>query len=648
MALLSLPLELLQQITTWVETAHRPSLNSFSLTSKACQRATAFLTFQRITLKIDDPKTMCRDVEDLLKTLSHTGSTSHVHHLTLKGMLQYNDRKTAAINQGTEWWRQSGLNEIIEDEVLIHYHGSYVVYDEPVIKRASKEDQAWAPVLRLLRAILNLKDLIYECQNQFPPSLLSVLHTQHPRCRLHHLTFKFRTLLWGVPYPYEMELATSPCLYRVKVVHAPIDTDGDDDYNLDAVMELAAGLAPNLKEVTILNLHPTASWHYHHIRDPWKGLPGYPGKPLKSLTSLSLNGFPGHVWKSCLHDWARHTDFTCLQHLALLGGYEIAYSALDGETMEWISQRFVFTQLRSLRVCLTRNDKFLEQMHYSENAVSFFQAFRPLEELSIDGPVDPAILDAILSRHGQQLRKVRVNPSEELVDVGNGRQRQDIPMEFPKERVLQIQLQCPVLEELAITIKRNKSSTAEAELYKAFSSMKHLRVLFLTLNCSKLRIFRDPTYQSHFVEDEDQVLLADFENELNVGEWKETLVNCAVDEVLARSIWKTISHSKQGRRLERLKLWTKGAGKYGGGSRPHYFDTMLRDLSRSWLIECIPRDDEEKLIVRELGQRAREADDRDVRRSLESEAGQVFRTIWPCKEGSKDWRDDWTSFPLPG
>lgn len=65
-----------------------------------------------------------------------------------------------------------------------------------------------------------------------------------------------------------MELATSPCLYRVKVFHAPIDTDGDDDYNPDAVMKLAADLAPNLKEVTILDLYLTRSWHYHHIRDP--------------------------------------------------------------------------------------------------------------------------------------------------------------------------------------------------------------------------------------------------------------------------------------------------------------------------------------------------------------------------------------------
>lgn len=111
MTLLSLPLELLRQIAIWVEELHRPSL-----TSKACQRATAFLTFQRILLTINDRKTLRRSVEDLLKTLYHTESVSHVRRLTLKGMLDYSDQKTVAINRGTEWWKQTGLNEILEDE----------------------------------------------------------------------------------------------------------------------------------------------------------------------------------------------------------------------------------------------------------------------------------------------------------------------------------------------------------------------------------------------------------------------------------------------------------------------------------------------------------------------------------------------------
>jgi hypothetical protein len=51
-----------------------------------------------------------------------------------------------------------------------------------------------------------------------------------------------------------MELATSPSLYRLDVVCAWRDSDGDDDFNLEAAMDLASGLAPNLKEVSFFEL----------------------------------------------------------------------------------------------------------------------------------------------------------------------------------------------------------------------------------------------------------------------------------------------------------------------------------------------------------------------------------------------------------
>jgi hypothetical protein len=88
------------------------------------------------------------------------------------------------------------------------------VYDERVMERSSEEDVAWAPLFNLL------EDLIFDWRSQFAPSLLRRIHEQHPQCRLHHLTFKFRTLLWSVPNSYEMDLATSPSLYTVKVACA--------------------------------------------------------------------------------------------------------------------------------------------------------------------------------------------------------------------------------------------------------------------------------------------------------------------------------------------------------------------------------------------------------------------------------------------
>lgn len=108
--------------------------------------------------------------------------------------------------------------------------------------------------------------------------------------------------------------------------------------------------------------------------------------------------------------------------------------------------------------------------------------------------MDLVILHAILSRHGEQLRKPHVNLWEDLADFDNSRLRRDIPMEFSKELILRIQRQCLLIEDIAVTVKRNKSSASEAELYKYFSRMTELRRLFLTLDCLKLRVFRDTSY----------------------------------------------------------------------------------------------------------------------------------------------------------
>lgn len=45
----------------------------------------------------------------------------------------------------------------------------------------------------------------------------------------------------------------------MKVACAERDSEGDDDFKEKAIMELVTGLAPNLNEVTVLNLYPGGS-----------------------------------------------------------------------------------------------------------------------------------------------------------------------------------------------------------------------------------------------------------------------------------------------------------------------------------------------------------------------------------------------------
>lgn len=656
-SLVSLPLEILHQVGAIVETEHRPSLFTFSLINNACHRAALPLIFRRILITVSDPETLRKDVASLIEALSRTESARHVQCITIKGDIRPKAQKTNKDSpDADEPEPPDGSQEILGNNVscgLKHF----VVYDEPVIVKSSNEDKAWSPVVDLLQTVLCPRDLIYDCQSQFPPSLLETLHQQHPKCRLHHLTFRFRTLLWGTPYRYEMQLATSPSLHRLNVVCAWRDSDGDDDFNLEATMDLASGLAPNLKEVSIVEVWPLGCWRYdRRHRALWQGLPGLVGKVGGSLTSWTWVGCYDGVGTNIRKNWPKNTDLTHLQHLTI-GRFHDTHLGISGDEMEWIIQNRSFPRLKTLSVALTRNDYFVDRPNYVDNVVSFFQAFRPLEELSVDGPIDAQIMETILSRHGNTLKKLTLHPKEEWFEDVNGRNAANTPMIFTKDHLSQIANYCPLLEELSVPVKRKESRASEVELYRCFGKMKSLRYLFLVLDCStwiaperrQRRLARSQTHHEQTrnpLSDEEDQEIVDRCGGLTRSEVKNTLINCAVDESLARSIWSTISQNKEGRQLERLKLWPTGASSYP--RRPQFFSVLVEEISRSWILERNPRDDQVDLIVRELNklwrEYAREKWDRDD--DFRGTAEEMFRSIWPCKAGSKDWRDDWSSFRL--
>lgn len=669
-----LPNETLQQIASHLNNSHRQSLYAFSLASETCHSATSPSIFHHIHLNISSRKALQRDVDALVKALSRTESARHIRCLSIKGALRlFDESKIEGYKSCTpdrhSWFKSTGVDEISGDEEP-YYTSPYVVYDEPVIDKSSEEDMAWAPVVRLMKIIPHLTKLVYDCRNQFPPSLLDALHEHHPQCKFYHLTFRFRTLLWGNPYPYEMALATSPCLYGVKLACSWRDSEGDDDFNQEAMLELVAGLAPNLKEVVVMNLMPeNAVRYYRRPREPWRGLPGFvSGGSMGSLTSLSLIGNVEWRMPDVLQMWSKHTDFSSLRHLTLGGGYGCENMGMDDEVMEKVAQNYCFPRLKTLCIRLERNDRAVERPNYANSAIALFRSLEPLDELSVSGPLEPEILDAILYRHGQTLRKLSVRPYENEFTLDNGRPRREIPMTFSKEHVLQIQAQCPGLKELAVSIKRTKSDAVEAEIYKTFGKIEQLQSLFLTLDCSDWRVTRDPDSRDDPSFDETDRETFKSLDYLKNGHLRENLMNCAVDETLARSIWETICQNKVGRRLESLKLWTARGGQWGNSGNNGAIPPVINHLSRSWLIERVARDDMNDITVRELGRQVREARDLEMTDGMkrvaeylraekeveiepvdvaeDSEVIKVLRRVWPRKEGSTDWREDWSSLPL--
>lgn len=142
MAFLSLPLEVLQHIAVFIETAYRPSLYAFSLTSKACYKAAVFLVFRQFVIKVHDREGPQRDVDRFIEALSRTGSSRHIRRTTIKKALRLNAKKTERYGRQTPWLVTPGLGEVLVDEESVSYHGLYTVYDGGVIEKSSEEDMA--------------------------------------------------------------------------------------------------------------------------------------------------------------------------------------------------------------------------------------------------------------------------------------------------------------------------------------------------------------------------------------------------------------------------------------------------------------------------------------------------------------------------
>lgn len=195
--------------------------------------------------------------------------------------------RTARHDRKVQQLRSEGLDELLDkNKPLVD---DYIGEENPFV--SPEQDMAWMPVVYLVKTLPNLTRVIYDCRNQFPPSLLSVLHSHHSQYRLYHQTFRLRSLRlkYGYLDPHKLALATSPCLYSITLRCSIQNEDGDPDQNPEALLELVAGLAPNLKEVFMIFLQSPNS-KYPSLQPVRHSLPGFIHGQTGSLSSLSITG----------------------------------------------------------------------------------------------------------------------------------------------------------------------------------------------------------------------------------------------------------------------------------------------------------------------------------------------------------------------
>ena len=434
-------------------------------------------------------------------------------------------------------------------------------------------------------------------------------------------------------------LATSPCLYSVVAPYSMYDAGGYANCNGEAVLLLAAGLAPNLKHVCVWDNSLMSSgeirsnrgnarlkWRGFHPQSgsEWCEIPGTKGR-LQSLAIDDIHMVSGSQWAS----WELQTDFSALRSLQLARQTELNII----QDLAALAEQDKLSQLRALNLS-TVSCEYEDHAKVESTMTRLFLSLHPLVELSIVG-AGTTTLEAILERHGDKLQVFCV---EEFI--------------LSLQQVIQLRESCPKIRELSIEILRSAGDHVEVETYRTLGSMRNLKSLSLMLQCTDYRYIDGPDDPLLFIlpcdDEEDQEAMAIV--------IRQVLVNAAVDEHLARSIFRQIfaahTFTKAGLspRLSSTRLRVGNAPVLNGQIMSPDFGGILTWIGRSWICRRDPRDTHQSdLRIAEVGSDTRicngkRLDDEMDELSGSEQYADIWKALWP--ETGVGWKEEWQSIPL--
>jgi hypothetical protein len=393
-------------------------------------------------------------------------------------------------------------------------------------------------------------------------------------------------------------------LYAIAFSSSIATTSRRVDYTPEAIFEVVGRACPALKEVEIVQKRTKASPRAKRKR-PYPGLKldqqAYPLIKLPDakakLASLALRGRQPH-----LQQWLQHTDFDCLRVLKMTGTMDL--SALD-----WVAESVHFPSLSTLEIETVQ----APGEHDETGTTKVLESLPGLKELTIIGLWTVRTLKAISNQHGITLQ--RLSLLDRTCSLDEIRMFRDA---------------CPYLNHLAITIPRMQGNGNEVAIYKELGSNTQIQSLVLNLDCASTAEF-----------DENVVT-------------QRTLINCALDNMLAASIFDHIAGAKPTGSAPLISVELNVVNARDAVSREDWGSQqerarVYRHFTRRWMCSKHPRDDWRGgaiAVEHEASRLAREHSESmgDQPPKL-GELKSAFRALWP-QETSHDWRDDWKGLPL--
>lgn len=498
-------------------------------------------------------------------------------------------------------------------------------------------------LLRIMVQFTALRDFTWSSAEQIPSRLLHLLHESSPRIRLHMPIFCLQSLILSSNDPiridpYELELATSPCLYSL----GQIDTQearrqGLVDYNASAVFEIVAGAAPNLREVDI-RINPAG---------PPLGSEWLPGTILKD--SSGSTSHLEHLSISTSHDLA---DSTRLLDVDRMGSLEKLRTMMDfsvlrtlriGDTLSaihvrWLTEECQFPSLDSLDLDLWD----VYNAYEMENRFnSFLLSLPPLRSLRLRGRYFPSTVPVVLDRSGHTLRCLYLFMPGQFDDSGS-HSDPDLWAFADADLIRMIQQKAPLIEDLALCIQRSAGDAKEVAIYRELGKLTSLR-------CLHLSVFH-PLY---YLWDGTRMLQCELASEQDMDESVDLLVCLAVDEALVESIFHTISSAKppHAAPLQTLEYRVDALEMEGGFDSDYNWIKLLAYVARSFDCTRHLRDDmPHRCLIKEFqpywyDERSRLEKDGVFHEWVGEYYMPILQKVWPDVEG-RDWMRKWHSFPL--
>lgn len=448
-----LPLHLLYLISeclSQLQPRSRRSIFALSLANKSCYEATELERFRHIRIALAGHQKLQQDTQYWRQILRTGHRQRFVHSVKITSVKTPSSVEEEQIKQG-DVSCSTLRNSIADEEVPELFSGldksTCGNYLGPRPSATLPDESAWKPLVDLISDLPALQDVVFTFGNQFPRLLLSELHDHHPHCRLHMHCFKLRSLIHPELeeqkiHPDDIALATSPSLCSIVVQTQPYHCAQTLDYNEEAVMAMAKGAAPNLKNVSLTEgHHQSAPGVFATIpRPPWKGFQ-IPAErrdgersPMGRLEHLVFNKTMGGEQ---LLQWSYCTDFRHLRSIKAGPGFDVSAVRQFAE----ISRQTPLRALSSLNLTVFSYDSVYESYSLIDAAVAeLLQSLCPLEVLELGGRIGEESFEAIMTHHTERLRKLTFTCHDRETEL----------FKFPPERAAQLSRECPRLKEVDV------------------------------------------------------------------------------------------------------------------------------------------------------------------------------------------------------